>query len=312
MLRNNKKLVNAVVIAAALALPISAAPIYQSSVLADETTNQNTNTNRTVSVQNLYANVYDQESGKFLGRYLLDVETGYTDSPHRMFNYTLPQIDGYGYIANLSMIPVDWTNPSGVTEVTVYVVKKSSDLYKQTYGYASQSQSQSSTHHSSGQHQPRRNEDGLTLDNEGKPMLHDLYHRYRAFLGYPCPGDGSDPTASPHLIYLFEKYFGYNPNKSKTQNYRGMDKNLPKNSQKQANASSSSSAKSKKSSNIKPKSTKKAMAEAEAAKKNNKPKSSNLPVILTSTVALIVAAAAIVWGFMKMRKPQKVHKHQRR
>lgn len=310
MLKNNKKIVNAVVIAAALALPVSAAPIYQSSVLADETTNQNTNSNRTVSVQNLYANVYDQESGQYLGRYLLDTETGYTDSPHRMFNYTLPQIDGYGYIANLSMIPVDWTNPSGVTEVTVYVVKKSSDLYKQTYGYKDQNQSQSN---SSGQHQPRRNEDGLMLDNEGKPMLRDLYHRYRAFLGYPCPGDSSDPTASSHLIYLFEKYFGYNPNKSKAQNYIRMDKNLPKKSQNQTNASSSSSAKSKKKfSDAKPKSTKKFQTEAEAAKDQNKEKSSNLPVILTSTVALIIAAAAIIWGFMKMRKPQKVHKHQRR
>lgn len=77
------------------------------------------------------------------------------------------------------------------------------------------------------------------LDNEGKPMLHDLYHRYRVFLVYPCTDDGSDLSASPHLIYLFEKYFGYDPNKS-----------------------------------------------------------SNLSVILTSTIALIIAATTIIWGFM--------------
>src|SRR5699024_12635687 len=48
--------------------------------------------------------------------------------------------------------------------------------------------------------------------------LHDLLHRYRSFLGVPCPGDGIDESASPHLIYLFKKYFGYDPNKSKQEN----------------------------------------------------------------------------------------------
>lgn len=145
MLRNNKKIISAMIIAA-LAMPISTT----TTVLADENTNQTTttNTNHAVSVQKLYANVYDQENGQFLGRYLLDIETGYTDSPHRMFQfYSFPQIDGYGYISNPpSMIPVDWTNPSGITDMKVYVVKKSSEAYKKTYGIPDSNTNQNNHH----------------------------------------------------------------------------------------------------------------------------------------------------------------------
>ena len=64
----------------------------------------------------------------------------------------------------------------------------------------------------------RYNEDGLKVDPDGSVDLHDLLHRYRSFLCVPCPGDGIDESASPHLIYLFKKYFGYDPNKSKQEN----------------------------------------------------------------------------------------------
>lgn len=164
MLRN-KKIGNALIVAAALAIPLSAAP----TAFADENTNQTTtnNTNHAVSVQKLYANVYDQENGQFLGRYLLDVENGYTDSPHRMFKfYSFPQIDGYGYVSNPpSMIPVDWTNPSGITDMKVYVVKKSSDVYKKTYGI-SDSNSNQNTHHANHQSNNSNNNNNQTSDNK--------------------------------------------------------------------------------------------------------------------------------------------------
>lgn len=156
MFKNNRKFTNAIVIAAALAMPTSFIQYCQPSyVLATDNSAQTPDANRTVSVQKLYANVYDQETGQFLGRYLLDIENGYTDSPHRMFSYSqLPQINGYGYIANAPMVSVDWTNPSGITDMKVYVVKKSSPLYKQTYGDSSSSQS--SDHHTT-QHQSEHN-----------------------------------------------------------------------------------------------------------------------------------------------------------
>lgn len=265
MFKDNKKILNTIAIAASLALPITAAPINQSPVFADDTTNQNTNSNRTVSVQKLYADVYDQESGRFLGRYLLDVENGYSDSPHRMFNYTqLPQIQGYGYITDAPMVSIDWTNPSGVADMKVYAVRKSSALYQKVHGDSSQGQN--NTNHTN-QHQSGRTT-------------------------------------------------GVNSNNRQAQNSKKSSHNnsLKKD---QSQTSSSSSTNSKQSSKNKLKKSKNSDANKvktpnKADKNKNRQKSSNLPTIIISIVALIIAAIAIIWGFMRMRKPRRLHKHQRR
>lgn len=264
MLKNNKKILNTIAIAATLALPIAVATINQSTVFADDTTNQNTNSNRTVSVQKLYADVYDQESGRFLGRYLLDVENGYSDSPHRMFNYTqLPQIQGYGYITDAPMVSIDWTNPSGVTDMKVYAVRKSSALYQKVHGGSNQSQN--NTNHTN-QHQPRR-------------------------------------TA------------GANSNNRQARNNKKSFHNNSSNKV-QSQTSSSSSTNSKQYSKNKSKKSKnsdanKAKIQNKADKNKNRQRSSNLSIVIISIVALIIAAVAIVWGFVKMWKPRKLHKHQR-
>ena len=211
-----KKVVIIVALTSIFAIPAPIAQIsHPTCVFAEQMSNH------TPSVQKLYVDVYDQETGKFLGRYLLDTETGYTDSPHRMFTcQEFPKIPGYGYIANAPLTPVNWKNASGVTDIKVFVVKKSSDLYKKTYGYQNDNKNDEDKQH---HYKARRNEDGLLLDEEGQPIVHDLYHEYRSFLGYPCPGDSAGLSANAHLIYLFEKYFGYNPNLSKNQNYQQMD-----------------------------------------------------------------------------------------
>ena len=90
----------------------------------------------------------------------------------------------------------------------------------------------------------RYNEDGLRVDPDGSVDLHDLLHRYRSFLGVPCPGDGIDESASPHLIYLFKKYFGYDPNKSKQENAEPiMHPKVSKDGQQATNKAKSSSKK---------------------------------------------------------------------
>lgn len=107
------------IIIASLSLSTSA------KIRADNTSNsgQTTQNQRQVSVQKLYANVYDQATGQLIGRYLIATANGYTDSAQTMFNYTLPQFKGYRYTSQAGPISVDWQNPSGITEVKMYVVK---------------------------------------------------------------------------------------------------------------------------------------------------------------------------------------------
>ena len=131
MLENlgKKKIIEAMVLATALAFPTSMVVNNQSeTALAVQ---QQSSTHQR-SVQKLYADFYDQDTGQKLGRYLVDTEYGYTDSPHRMFdNSHFPDPPaGYAYIANMGPISIDWKNPSGITDVQLYVVKKTSKTYK--------------------------------------------------------------------------------------------------------------------------------------------------------------------------------------
>ena len=41
-----------------------------------------------------------------------------------------------------------------------------------------------------------------------------------SFLGHPLPSDRAGYQPSSHVLYLFQKYLGYDPNKSKEENYR--------------------------------------------------------------------------------------------
>lgn len=173
------------------------------------------------SVQKLYAKVYDQDTNKYLGRFLLATQVGYTDSPHRMFdaNGINPiHIDGYTFVGNPSaMIPVNWKNKSGVTEIRWTMVKTESETYKKSQQAMDNIKNNKNSNETAN---PKLNEDGLQVDNEGNVNLHDLYHAYMSFLGHPLPSDRTGYRPSSHTLYLFQKYLGYNPNKTKEENYK--------------------------------------------------------------------------------------------
>lgn len=260
MFKNNRKFINAMIITAALATPISLSQYcHPTYVRAVENSDQNTDTNRTVSVQKLYANVYDQSTGRFLGRYLLDIENGYTDSPQRMFSYSqLPQIAGYDYTSNAPVVSVDWNNPSGITEMKVYAMKKSVASYQNDH---SSSSVHNSTHYSS-QEELRRN------------------------------------------------HATSNANQSQKSSNTSSSSEDSSNSIKESSSASSSSVEPKSNftkNEAKPKKTTKAKVD----KTKVKQKSNNLPVILISGIVLVIAIVAIIWEVIKIRKPRKVHKHQK-
>lgn len=257
MFKNNRKFINAMIITAALATPISLSQYcHPTYVRAVENSDQNTDTNRTVSVQKLYANVYDQSTGRFLGRYLLDIENGYTDSPQRMFSYSqLPQIAGYDYTSNAPVVSVDWSNPSGITEMKVYAMKKTAASYQNDH---SSSSIHSSSHHSS-QEEPRRNHATLNTNQSQKSSSSE---------------DSSDSI-------------------------------------KESSLASSSSVETK-SNSVKNEAKPKKTTKAKVDKTKVKQKSNNLPVILISGIVLVIAIVAIIWGVIKIRKPRKVHKHQKK
>lgn len=262
MFKNNRKFINAMIITAALATPISLSQYcHPTYVRAVENSDQNTDTNRTVSVQKLYANVYDQSTGRFLGRYLLDIENGYTDSPQRMFSYSqLPQIVGYEYTSNAPVVSVDWSNPSGITEMKVYAVKKSAAPYQNDHSISS---AHSSSHHSS-QEESRHN----------------------------------NVTANS------------NQSQKSSNSSNSNSSEVSSNSIKESSSASSSSVEPKLNSaknESKPRKTTKAKVD----KTKVKQKSNNLPVILISSIVLVIAIVAIIWGAIKIRKPRKVHKHQK-
>lgn len=292
------KLAISTAIVLALAMPASFAQISNpTTVLATE----DSSSDHKVSIQKLYGDVYDQETGQSLGRYLIATARGYTDSPHEMFNYHLPQIKGYGYIANASLVPVDWKNPSGVTDMKIYVVKKSSALYKKVYG---QNSSSSKKNQNSSTPKRKVNEDGLPIIG-GEVSLHDLYHAYRSFLGYPCPGDQAGQPADAHLLYLFQKYFGYNPNISKKQNYKDMDKNIQKADQKlKAKNKKSNQAKDSKENKDKKKAKKKDKKKTKDKEKKSKAKA-DLTTYGLSAVGLVFAVILFVGGFKGLKKARK-------
>lgn len=299
MLENlgKRKIIEAMVLATALALPTSMVVNNQSeTALAVQ---QRSSTHQR-SVQKLYADFYDQDTGQKLGRYLVDTEYGYTDSPHRMFdNSHFPDPPaGYAYIANMGPISIDWKNPSGITDVQLYVVKKTSKTYKDFM------KSQEGIYNDDDEDKPkvRYNEDGLRVDPDGSVDLHDLLHRYRSFLGVPCPGDGIDESASPHLIYLFKKYFGYDPNKSKQENAEPiMHPKVSKDGQQAKNKAKSSS---KKKSNKK-KSSKKNKNKATKKKHEKSKAKADIPLIVGSGTALAVGIGAVTWGIVKIKKLHK-------
>lgn len=173
------------------------------------------------SVQKLYAKVYDQDTNKYLGRFLLATQVGYTDSPHRMFDadgIAPIHIDGYAFVGNPSaMIPVNWNNKSGVTEIRWTMVKTNSETYKK---YQEAMDNIKNNKDSNETANPKLNEDGLQVDDEGNVNLHDLYHAYMSFLGHPLPSDRAGYHPSSHALYLFQKYLGYDPNKTKEENYK--------------------------------------------------------------------------------------------
>lgn len=177
------------------------------------------------SVQKLYAVVYDQDTNEYLGRFLLATQVGYTDSPHRMFDadgINPVHINGYAFIGNPSaMVPVDWKNKSGVTEVKWVMVKTSSDSYKKAQKALDKSTNNEENNEDSTETQtPKLNEDGLQVDNDGNVNLHDIYHAYMSFLGHPLPTDSAGYQPTARALYLFQKYLGYDPSKSKEENYK--------------------------------------------------------------------------------------------
>lgn len=173
------------------------------------------------SVQKLYAKVYDQDTNKYLGRFLLATQVGYTDSPHRMFDadgINPIHIDGYAFVGNPSaMIPVNWNNKSGVTEIRWTMVKTNSETYKKSQEAIDNIKNNKDSNETAS---PKLNEDGLQVDDEGNVNLHDLYHAYMSFLVHPLPSDRAGYHPSSHALYLFQKYLGYDPNKTKEENYK--------------------------------------------------------------------------------------------
>lgn len=177
------------------------------------------------SVQKLYAVVYDQDTNKYLGRFLLATQVGYTDSPHRMFDadgINPIHIKGYAFVGNPSaMVPVDWKNKSGVTEVKWLMVKTSSDTYKEMQKGPDKIKNNEENNEDSNETQnPKLNEDGLQVDADGNVNLHDIYHAYMSFLGHPLPTDSAGYQPTARALYLFQKYLGYDPSKSKEENYK--------------------------------------------------------------------------------------------
>lgn len=57
-----------------------------------------------------------------------------------------------------------------------------------------------------------------------------------SFLGHPLPTDSAGYQPTARALYLFQKYLGYDPNKTKEENYRYLTRN-----QSSSNLSSSSS-----------------------------------------------------------------------
>ncbi len=189
------------------------------------------------SVQKLYVKIYDQDTNEYLGRYLLATQVGYTDSPHRMFDdggINPINIKGYAFVGNPSaMVPVDWKNKSAVTEIKWLMVKTSSDTYKKMQKGLEDAKNNEDSNEAQ---KPKLNEDGLQIDDDGNVNLHDIYHAYMSFLGHPLPTDSAGYQPTARALYLFQKYLGYDPNKTKEENYRYSTRN-----QSSSNLSSSSS-----------------------------------------------------------------------
>lgn len=198
------------------------------------------------SVQKLYVKIYDQDTNEYLGRYLLATQVGYTDSPHRMFDdggINPVNIKGYAFVGNPSaMIPVNWKNKSGITEIKWLMVKTSSDTYKKTQKGLDDSKNDEDSNETQ---TPKLNEDGLQIDDDGNVNLHDIYHAYMSFLGHPLPTDSAGYKPTARALYLFQKYLGYDPSKSKEENYKlstsNQSSNINSSSQPKASPSISSS-----------------------------------------------------------------------
>ncbi len=276
-------------------LLIASLSIFSGVTVYAEDTNsaQETQTSSTHerSVQKLYAKVYDQDTNEYLGRFLLSTQVGYTDSPHRMFDeggINPIHIDSYTFVGNPSaMLPVDWKNKSGVTEIKWTMVKTTSETYKKR---------QEATNHSKNTHtekdtsNPKFNEDGLRIDDHGNPDLHDLYHTYMAFLGHPLSSDKAiNYRPDYHTLYLFKKYFGYDPNKIKEENYNhSVDKHSSTNSSYVNESNYQSHSKKVHQNNIK-----------HTSKKNNKKPKSN-PNIKLSLIGLsLVLISLLVYLIVK-------------
>lgn len=215
-----------------------------------EETNSNSETQSSQtherSVQKLYVKIYDQDTNEYLGHYLLATQVGYTDSPHRMFDdggINPVNIKGYAFVGNPSaMIPVDWKNKSGVTEIKWLMVKTSSDTYKKMQKGLDDAKNNEDSNEAQ---KPKLNEDGLQIDDDGNVNLHDIYHAYMSFLGHPLPTDSAGYKPTARALYLFQKYLGYDPSKSKEENYKlstsNQSSNINPSSQPKASPSISSS-----------------------------------------------------------------------
>lgn len=87
-------------------------------------------------------------------------------------------IKGYAFVGNPSaMIPVDWKNKSGVTEIKWLMVKTSSDTYKKMQKGLEDTKNNEDSNEAQ---KPKLNEDGLQID-DGNVNLHDIYHAYMSF-----------------------------------------------------------------------------------------------------------------------------------
>ncbi|RVU69968.1 MULTISPECIES: hypothetical protein [Lactobacillus] len=135
--------------------------------------NSDTDTQRKVSIQNLYAVAIDAKTGKVIQRSLIATEHGYTDSPARNFSIdSYPQINGYKINGNPSKsISVDWDNPSGVTTIKVYYTPEGSQAA------ANSSANTTQTNNNQVQKQTKQ------------ANKQDLYHLYRAYIGKPIGPD---------------------------------------------------------------------------------------------------------------------------
>lgn len=269
--------------------------IFSNNIVYAENTNINSkiqsSSTHERSVQKLYAKVYDQDTDKYLGRFLLATQVGYKNSPHRMFDadgINPVHIDGYAFVGSPSaMIPVNWKNKSGVTEIKWTMVKTNSETYKKTQQAIDNIKNNENSNKTAN---PKLNEDGLQVDDEGNVNLHDLYHSYMSFLGHPLPSDRAGYNPSSHALYLFQKYLGYDPNKTKEENYKhstNYQSSLNKSTSSYSNASRSNSSKKTTHNSSTKKATRNIKHSTKKDKKKPKLNSSLKPTLLGMSLGLI-------------------------